>query len=57
MAWDLIGDLQEQDISVIVMSGYALPDAPPGRPLLHLQKPFDATELTAALCAIIGNSS
>ena len=57
MAWDLIGDLQEQNISVIVMSGYALPDPPPGRLLLHLHKPFDATELTAALCAIVGNSS
>ena len=56
MAWDLIEDLREQDIDVIVMSGYALPDTSRGRPLTHLQKPFDAAELTAALCAIVGNS-
>jgi DNA-binding response OmpR family regulator len=57
MAWDLIDDLREQDIDVIVMSGYALLDASRGRPLTHLQKPFAATELTAALCAIVGKSS
>ena len=57
MAWDLIDDLREQDIDVIVMSGYALPDTSRGRPLTHLQKPFDAAELTAALCAIVGKSS
>ena len=56
MAWDLIDDLREQDIDVIVMSGYALPDTSRGRPLTHLQKPFDAAELTAALCAIVGKS-
>ena len=27
MAWDLIDDLREQGIDVVVMSGYALPDA------------------------------
>ena len=57
MAWDLIDDLREQDIDVVVMSGYALPDTSRGRPLTHLQKPFAATELTAALCAIVGKSS
>ena len=56
MAWDLIDDLREQDIDVIVMSGYALPDTSRGRPLTHLQKPFDAAELMAALCAIVGKS-
>src|SRR5688572_5244121 len=30
MAWDLIDDLREQDIRVIVMSGYALPDTSRG---------------------------
>src|SRR5262245_47299585 len=38
MAWDLIDDLRQQDIDVIVMSGYALPDTSRGRPLTHLQK-------------------
>ena len=57
MAWDLIDDLREQGIDVVVMSGYALPDTSRGRPLTHLQKPFDATELMAALCAIVGKSS
>jgi DNA-binding response OmpR family regulator len=57
MAWDLIDDLAAQDIAVIVMSGYAQLDAPRGRPLTHLQKPFAATELTAALCGIVGRSS
>ena len=57
MAWDLIDDLREQDIDVIVMSGYALLDASRGRPLTHLQKPFDAAELMTALCAIVGKGS
>ena len=57
MAWDLIDDLREQSVEVVVMSGYALPDTSRGRPLTHLQKPFDATELMAALCAIVGKSS
>jgi DNA-binding response OmpR family regulator len=57
MAWDLIDDLQKQDIDVIVMSGYALPDTSRGRPLTHLQKPFDGTELMAALCAVVGKST
>ena len=57
MAWDLIDDLREQGIDVVVMSGYALPDTSRGRPLTHLQKPFDAAELMAALCAIVGKSS
>ena len=45
MAWGLIDDLREQGVEVIVMSGYALPDASPGRSVIYLQKPFDATEL------------
>ena len=53
MAWDLIDDLRKQDVEVIVMSGYALPDTSRGRPLTHLQKPFDAAELMTALCAIV----
>lgn len=57
MAWDLIDDLGAQDIAVIVMSGYALLDASRGRPLIHLQKPFAAKELTAALCAIVGKAA
>ena len=57
MAWDLIDDLREQGIDVVVMSGYALPDTSRGRPLTHLQKPFDAAELMAALCAIVAKSS
>jgi DNA-binding response OmpR family regulator len=57
MAWDLIDDLREQGIDVVVMSGYALPDTSRGRPLTHLQKPFDAAELMTALCAIVGKGS
>jgi DNA-binding response OmpR family regulator len=53
MAWDLIDDLREQGIDVVVMSGYALPDASRDRLMTYLQKPFDATELMAALCAIV----
>jgi DNA-binding response OmpR family regulator len=53
MAWDLIDDLRQQGVEVIVMSGYALPDASRGRPMTYLQKPFDATELLAALCAVV----
>ena len=57
MAWDLIDELREQGIDVVVMSGYALPDTSRGRPLTHLQKPFDAAELMTALCAIVGKGS
>ncbi len=57
MAWDLIDELREQGVEVVVMSGYALPDTSRGRPLTHLQKPFDAAELMAALCAIVAKSS
>ena len=53
MAWDLIDDLREQGIDVVVMSGYALPDASRDRLMTYLQKPFDATELMVALCAIV----
>jgi DNA-binding response OmpR family regulator len=53
MAWGLIDDLREQRVEVVVMSGYALPDASRGRTVTYLQKPFDATELLAALCAIV----
>ena len=53
MAWDLIDELREQNVEVVVMSGYALPDASRGRSVAYLQKPFDATELMAALCAIV----
>ena len=56
MAWDLIDDLREQGIDVVVMSGYALPDASRDRLMTYLQKPFDATELMAALCAIVDKS-
>ena len=57
MAWDLIDELREQGVEVVVMSGYALPHASRGRSVAYLQKPFDATELMAALCAIVGKGS
>jgi len=53
MAWDLIDDLHEQGVDVVVMSGYPLLGDPRGRPLNCLQKPYDATELVAALHEIV----
>ncbi len=56
MAWDLIDELCEQDIQVVVISGYVQPDAALGRPIVYLQKPFAEAELMAALHAVIGKS-
>ena len=52
LAWDLIDELFEQDVEVIVISGYPQPKAPARASMVHLQKPYDATELLSALCAI-----
>jgi DNA-binding response OmpR family regulator len=56
LAWDLIDDLCAQDIEVIVISGYPQPRALARASLVHLQKPYDAEELLAALCAIAGKN-
>lgn len=51
LAWDLIDSLCEQDIEVIVISGYPQPKTPKRASMVHLQKPYDAADLISALCA------
>jgi DNA-binding response OmpR family regulator len=53
MAWDLIDELREDDIKVVVISGYPEPRASQGAPITYLQKPYNAAELITALHAIM----
>jgi DNA-binding response OmpR family regulator len=53
LAWDLIGDLREQGVEVVVMSGYPLASDPRGKSIVCLQKPCEATELIEALSAVV----
>jgi len=53
MACDLIGDLQEQGIKVIVVSGYASPPVPRESVAAFLQKPFSGNELITVIRSIV----
>ena len=48
----LIEELCDQNIRVIVMSGYAMPSVPVHKVAAILQKPFSASELSAALQSV-----
>ena len=49
MAYDLIGELHQQRIRVVVASGYVVPQPLPENVAAVLRKPFDKSELLAAL--------
>ena len=49
MACGLIEELHDQGVSVVVVSGYAVPPVPAEKVAAILQKPFSGSELLAAL--------
>ena len=49
MACSLIEELHDQGVSVVVVSGYALPPVPLEKAAAILQKPFSGSELLASL--------
>ncbi|HEV8714574.1 MAG TPA: response regulator [Candidatus Binatia bacterium] len=49
MACSLIEELHDQGVSVVVVSGYAVPPVSADKAAAILQKPFSATELLTAL--------
>jgi DNA-binding response OmpR family regulator len=53
MACGLIEELQGQGVHVVVVSGYAVPPMASESVTAYLQKPFNGTELIAAMCAIV----
>jgi two-component system, response regulator PdtaR len=50
LACGLVEELHDQGVSVIVVSGYALPPLPVGKVSAVLQKPVSGPELLGALC-------
>jgi DNA-binding response OmpR family regulator len=56
MACDLIHELHDLGVHIIVISGYAAPPVPANKVSITLQKPFSATELVAALQAVVGEN-
>ena len=53
MAGGLIEELHDQGISVVVVSGYAVPPVSADKAAAILQKPFSGPELLAALRGIV----
>jgi DNA-binding response OmpR family regulator len=55
-ACDLIEELHDQGVSVVVVSGYALPPISADKVAAILQKPFSGSELLAALHRLVAQS-
>ena len=56
MAYGLIDHLHDKDIPIIVVSGYAVLKSLTGKAAAILQKPYEASELIAALRGVVGST-
>ena len=56
MASGLIEELHDQGVSVVVVSGYALPPISADKVAAILQKPFSGSELLAALRRVVAQA-
>jgi len=56
MACNLIEELHDQGVSVVVVSGYAVPPVSADKAAAILQKPFSATELLTALIGAVARN-
>ena len=56
MAYGLIDHLHDKDIPIIVVSGYAVLKSLTGKAAAILQKPYEASELIAALHGVVGST-
>ena len=56
MASGLIEELHDQGVSVVVVSGYALPPVSVDKAAAFLQKPFSGTELLTALRRVVAQA-
>ena len=55
-AYGLIDHLHDKDIPIIVVSGYAVLASLTGKAAAILQKPYEASELIAALHGVVGST-
>ena len=55
MAYGLIDHLRDKDIPIIVVSGYAVLASLTEKAAAILQKPYEASELIAALHGVVGS--
>ena len=56
MAYGLIDHLRDKDIPIIVVSGYAVLASLTEKAAAILQKPYEASELIAALRGVVGST-
>ena len=56
MAGGLIEELHDQGVSVVVVSGYAVPPISANKAAAILQKPFSGSELLAALRGVVAQT-
>jgi DNA-binding NtrC family response regulator len=56
MASGLIEELHDQGVSVVVVSGYALPPVSVDKAAAFLQKPFSGTELLTTLRRVVAQT-
>jgi DNA-binding response OmpR family regulator len=56
MAYDLIEELHDHGVSVVVVSGYAVPSISADKVAAILQKPFSGSELLAALHGVVAQT-
>ena len=56
MAYSLIDHLHDKDIPIIVVSGYAVLASLTEKAAAILQKPYEASELIAALHGVVGST-
>jgi DNA-binding response OmpR family regulator len=56
MACSLIEELHDQGVSVVVVSGYAVPPVSADKVAAILQKPFSGSELLAALDRVVAQT-
>ena len=56
MAGGLIDELHDQGVSVVVVSGYAVPPISADKAAAFLQKPFSGSELLAALRGVVAQT-
>jgi len=57
MSYDLIEELHDKGISVVVISGYAVPPVSADKVAVILQKPFSGSELLAALQGVVAQAN
>ena len=56
LACGLVEELHDQGVSVVVVSGYALPPVSVDKTAAFLQKPFSGTELLTALRRVVAQT-